>query len=109
MATLVTNSNRPRKSEEERLEELQKQLEELKARVEEKSRRDLPVVRDYAKVEKVLRTFMQTAMDHGREDVAISVQAFLAGTTRMLDRPEEEEAPRRRGSRGESSAFGSEA
>lgn len=84
MESLVTKRSYNRRSEEEQIRELQEKVAELKAQAEAKSRKDLPVVREWPKTQKALRAFMQVAMDHKREDLAISAQAFMAGIERSL-------------------------
>lgn len=85
MGSLVTKRSYNRRSEEEQIRELQEKVAELKAQAQAKSRKDLPVVREWPKTQKALRAFMQVAMDHKREDLAISAQAFMAGIERSLD------------------------
>lgn len=85
-----------RRSEEERIAELNAKIERLKTRLELKQRQDSPVLKELAKVQRVLRNFAQTALDHGREDLANSTTAFVAGLDRSVGMPPAE-APRRRG------------
>lgn len=89
MESLVTKRPYNRRTEEEQLRDLQEKVAELKAQAEAKARLDQPVVREWPKAQRALRTFMQVAMDNRREDLAISVQAFLAGIERTLN-PERE-------------------
>jgi len=84
-----------RRSEDERIAELSAKIEKIKQRLELKQRKDSPVVREMAKVQRVLRKFAQTALDHGREDLANSTQAFAAGLDRSLGVTLE--TPKRRG------------
>jgi TolA-binding protein len=85
MGSLVTKRSYNRRSEEDQIRELQAKVAELKALAEAKSRKDLPVVREWPKTQRALRAFMQIAMQHKREDLAISAQAFMAGIERTLD------------------------
>lgn len=84
-----------RRSDEDRISELTSKLERIKARLEEKQRKDSPVLREAAKVQRVLRRFAQLAVDHGREDLANSTQAFAAGLERALSSDTEMSSRRR--------------
>lgn len=90
-----TKRSYQRRSDEDRISELTAKLEKIKQRLEMKSRKDSPVLREVAKVQRVLRKFAQTALDHGREDLANSTQAFAAGLERSVGTADDE--PRRRG------------
>lgn len=81
----MTKRSYNRRTEEDQIRELQAKVAELKAQAEAKSRQDLPVVREWPKTQRALRAFMQVAMQHKREDLAISAQAFMAGIERTLD------------------------
>jgi hypothetical protein len=85
-----------RRSEDERIADLQEKIQEIKARLEQKQRKDSPVLRELSKVRRMLRKFAQTALDHGRSDLALSTEAFVAGLERAASTPEE---PARRRSR----------
>ncbi len=87
-----------RRTDEDRIRELEEKVEALKSKMEARQRKDLPVVRQWPKVQRALRAFAQTAMDHEREDLAISVQAFMGGIERTLN--PESEPTRRRGRSG---------
>ena len=84
-----------RRSEDERIAELNAKIERIKQRLELKQLKGSPVVREMAKVQRVLRKFAQTALDHGRADLANSTQAFAAGLDRSMG--VSVEAPTRRG------------
>jgi hypothetical protein len=94
----VTKRPLSRRTEEDQIRELQQKVDELKAQLEAKSRKDLPVVQAWPKVQRVLRQFVQVATDHHRTDIAISAQAFMAGVDRSLD-PEVMAGKSRRGRR----------
>ncbi len=94
MAKATKRSYR-RRTDEERIAELEKKLADMKMRVESKTRQDSAVLKDIPRVQKRLRKFAQLAIDHGREDLANSTMAFVAG----LDRVVQDEAPRRRTAR----------
>ena len=85
-----------RRSEDERIADLQEKIQEIKARLESKQRKDSPVLRELVKVRRMLRKFAQTAVDCGRADLALSTEAFVAGLERIANTPEE---PARRRSR----------
>lgn len=84
-----------RRTDEDRIQELNDKIERLKSRLESKQRKDSPVLREMTKVQRVLRKFAQTALDHGREDLANSTQAFAAGLDRAAG--VQTDAPKRRG------------
>jgi molecular chaperone GrpE (heat shock protein) len=77
-----------RRSDDERIAELQSKIEELKRKVDTKQRPDLVVVREIPKLQKRLRDFAQLSADNGREDIANTVVAFIAGLDRMSAAPE---------------------
>jgi hypothetical protein len=95
--SMESPSKRPytRRSEEERIAELNSRIEKIKQRLEMKQRKDSPVLREMAKLQRMLRKFAQTALDHGRSDLANSTQAFAAGLDRSLG--VSLEPPQRRG------------
>jgi hypothetical protein len=79
-----------RRTDDERIAELEEKLTKIKSRVAEKKQRVSPVHREMKKVQRVLRKFAQTALDHDREDLANSTTAFLAGLERTAaDKPAE--------------------
>jgi hypothetical protein len=60
----------------------------LKHKVEAKQRPDLALVHEVPKLQKRLRAFAQLAADNGRDDVANSTVAFIAGLDRMIENVE---------------------
>lgn len=96
----MTKRSYTRRSDEQRLAMLQAKLEKLKNRVAGKKQRESPIHREVKKVQRVLRKFAQTALDHDREDLANSTTAFLAGLERIA-RDAPGDAPRSRTMRGE--------
>jgi len=94
---MVTTAKRSynRRSEDQRIADLQAKIEKIKSRLEEKQRKDSPVQREVTRVQRVLRKFAQTAQDNGRSDLAMSTQAFAAGLERLMNAPDE--PVRRRG------------
>ncbi len=87
-----------RRSDEERIAELQTKIADLQRKLVEQQRTDTPVLRGAEKIAKKLRDFAALAQKHGREDAANSTLAFMAGLDRML---QSEPEPRRRGRREE--------
>lgn len=81
-----------RRSEEQRIADLEKRISELQARQSAKEerakareRQRSEVLREIPKIRKRLLKFSQLAMDNGRMDIANSVTAFLAGLDRFRD------------------------
>ena len=68
-----------RRTDEQRIAELESKIAMIKDRVESKKRRDSPVLKEVPKLQRSLRKFAQLAQDHGREDIANSATAFVAG------------------------------
>jgi hypothetical protein len=85
-----------RRSEDEKIAELNAKIEELKRRVELRQRKDGPVFKELNKLRRALVRFSQTAMECERADLSMMTQAFLAGLERSAGTMEAEE-PRRRG------------
>jgi len=83
--TNVAKRTYRRRTEEERIADLQSKLEELQKKVESKTRKDLEVLREIPKVQRRLKKFAQLAMVHGRHDLANSTMAFSAGLDRARD------------------------
>jgi hypothetical protein len=73
-----------RRSDEERIAALQAKIEMLRSKAVEAARPDQIVLREAPKLHKKLREFAQLAHDHGRNDVANSIVAFMAGLDRMI-------------------------
>lgn len=73
-----------RRTDADRISELEEKISKIKTRIETRKLKDSPVVREAAKVQRVLRKFAQLAADEGREDLANSVTAFGAGFERSL-------------------------
>lgn len=74
-----------RRTEDERIAELQAKIEDLRVKVDAKKRQDLPVITQIPKIKRHLLKFAQIAIDHGREDISNSTRAFLAGLERAAD------------------------
>ena len=94
---MVTTAKRSynRRSEDQRIADLESKIQKIKERQEMKQRKDSPVLREMMRVQRMLRKFAQTAQDHGRADLAMSTQAFVAGLDRLASTSDE--PVRRRG------------
>jgi hypothetical protein len=95
MTKIMTKRTYTRRTEDDRIRELEAKLEEVKARLEERKRMDTPLLREWMKARKVLRAFQQTATDSGRSDLALSAEAFAAGLERSIHTNPEEQTRRR--------------
>lgn len=73
-----------RRSEEERIADLEKKIEALKARQAVRDRKDDPILKEIPKVSRRLRKFAQLAMDHRRPDIANTSSGFAAALDRIL-------------------------
>lgn len=73
-----------RRSEEQRIKELEARIATLKAKKALRERKDDPLVREIPKMQKRLRGFAQLAMDHRRPDLANSATAFASSLERIL-------------------------
>jgi hypothetical protein len=82
---MTTKRKYTRRSADERIAELQSKIDELQKKVEAKARPDLPVIKDIPRVQLRLRKFAQLAVNYGRDDLANSTLAFVAGLDRTLD------------------------
>ena len=82
-----TKSTRGRRTEAERIDELKARLSALEAKVEQRQRKDLPVVAEGEKLRRTLRQFAELAHKHGRTDVGLMVEAFSAGLARSIEMP----------------------
>jgi hypothetical protein len=85
-----------RRSDEERLAELQDRLSKLKERVAERKRKDSPLFRELSRTRRTLRILAQVAQDGGRADISNSTLAFLAGLERMAQSESENGSGRTR-------------
>lgn len=84
-----------RRSDDQRIAELQIKIEDLRKKLEHRQRPDQAVVREIPKIQKKLRRFAQVSADNGRDDIANSTVAFIAGLDRMIQNMVE--SPKRRG------------
>ncbi|HPF14301.1 MAG: hypothetical protein H6830_00145 [Planctomycetes bacterium] len=72
-----------RRSAEEQIEEYRNQIQALESRLQEKERRDMPVVKEIPRVKKRLAQFAQLCVDHGRNDLSNTTLVFLATLERQ--------------------------
>jgi hypothetical protein len=73
-----------RRTDEERIADLESRIAELRAKQNAKQKKDNPVLKEIPKVQRRLRKFAQLAMDHNRPDIANSITAFNAGLEGIL-------------------------
>lgn len=90
----MTKRQYTRRTEQERISELEDKIRQIRERMENKQRKDSAVLRELPKVKRVLNKFAQLAVDNERHDLANSCVAFLAG----LDRAARDVPAGRRGS-----------
>ena len=100
MTTTMSKRTYVRRTEEERIHDLEEKLAQVKARLEAKQNKNSPLLREWARVQRALKKFVQTASDSGRQDLSLSAQAFLAGLERSVHTSGNELSPRRRGRPG---------
>lgn len=84
-----------RRSDQERIDELQGKISKIQTRIESKRIRESPIVREAAKLQRALRKFAQVAIDNSREDLTNSTQAFSAGLERSVQSGPESSSRRR--------------
>lgn len=87
----TTNEKRKyrRRTEEERIKELESRIEELKSRMDARKREVSPLQKQIPRLQKRLRDFAALAAECGRTDVYNTTIAFLAGLDRVLN-PDQE-------------------
>ena len=73
-----------RRTEEERIAELEARIHELKTKKALRERREDPLFREIPKMQKRLKAFAQLAMDYKRPDIANSATAFGSSLERIL-------------------------
>ena len=89
----TTKRNYHRRSDDERIADLQKRIADLKAKQALRDKKEDPVLREIPKLQRHLRKFAQLAMDHNRPDISNSTWAFATGLERIL-RTEAKPSPR---------------
>ena len=87
-----------RRSDEQRIADLQQKIQSLQvkaqAKIEKEMSADHAVLKSIPKLARHLRKFADLAMSNGRQDIATSTWAFMAGLERNLG--QDEPARRRR-------------
>lgn len=90
--TSVTKRKYHRRSEAERIAELEAKLAQVQARVEAKTKRDKDqdrkhneLMREIPKLRKRLKGFSQLAADHNRMDISNTAMAFLLSLNRFYE------------------------
>ena len=73
-----------RRTDAERIAELESRIADIKARQSVRAKKNNPVLKEIPKVQRRLRKFAQLAMDNNRPDLANSTTAFNAGLERIL-------------------------
>jgi len=73
-----------RRSDDERIAELEQRIAELKTKQAVREKKDDPVLREIPKLQRHLRKFMQLALDNNRPDISNSTWAFVTGLDRIL-------------------------
>ena len=84
MTNSTTRRSYKRRSDNERVADLEAKIADLKARSEAKKRKDDPLVREIPKVQRRLRKFAQMAAQCDRLDIANSTMAFISSLDRMV-------------------------
>lgn len=83
-----------RRTDEERIQDLESKLQEAREKLEEQRRRDSPILRELTKVQRALRTFSEVCRENRRLDLSNSAQAFSVQIARQCE-PESDEPVRR--------------
>jgi len=73
-----------RRTDKERISDLEARIAELKLKQASRERQSDPVLKEIPKLQRRLRKFAQFAMDNNRPDIANSTTAFSAGLERIL-------------------------
>jgi len=73
-----------RRTDEDRIKELEAKIAEIREREESKKRKDDPVLRETRKLQGKLRKFGKLAAENERLDIANSVTAWVASLDRMV-------------------------
>ena len=81
----ITKRKYRRRSEEERIEELEQRILDIKNKLEARERQDAPALKQIPKIQARLRKFAQLSMECGRPDVSNTTIAFVAGLDRILN------------------------
>ena len=82
--TTMTKRTYTRRTEDERIAELEAQIRKVKDRLENKKQKESPLLREWTKAQRSVRKFIQAAAENGRSDLSLSAEAFLAGLERSM-------------------------
>lgn len=75
--------NYARRSDEQRIKDLEAKIAEIREREEEKQRKENPLLKEVPKLQAKLRGFAKLATKNGRLDIANSVTAWVSSLDRM--------------------------
>lgn len=78
----MTKRKYTRRTEQERISELEDKIRSIRERMEHKKRKDSEVLKELPKLKRALNKFAQLAVDNDRHDLSNSCVAFLAGLDR---------------------------
>jgi uncharacterized protein with von Willebrand factor type A (vWA) domain len=82
--TAESRRDTTRRSDEQRIKELEAKIAEIRAREESKKRKDDPLLKDVPRLQRRLRKFAQLAAENERLDIANSVTAWVSSLDRMV-------------------------
>ncbi len=82
--TESTKRKYTRRTEEDRILELENRIQLMKAKIVERNQKDSPLMKELPKLQGRLRKFADLAMECGRADISNSTVAFSAGIGRSL-------------------------
>jgi len=76
---------RTRRTEDEQIADLQRKIQELEERKRRMEAKASPVRKDFDRFKKHANKFVQSCVDHGRNDLANSVLALINTVERQVD------------------------
>ena len=78
-------ARRTRRTEDEQIADLQQKIQELEERKRRMEAKTSPVRKDFDRFKKHANKFIQSCVDHGRNDLANSVMALINTVERQVD------------------------
>ena len=78
-------ARRARRTEDEQIADLQRKIQELEDRKQRMAAKTSPVRKDFDRFKKHANKFVQSCVDHGRNDLANSVMALINTVERQVD------------------------
>lgn len=78
-------ARRTRRTEDEQIADLQLKIQELEERKRRMEAKTSPVRKDFDRFKKHANKFIQSCVDHGRNDLANSVMALINTVERQVD------------------------